>query len=83
MSQDVAPRVREAMRANPGFEEIGARMLFAWNEGLSGLCERHTDSVSHIGLGDALASLPGLPPAQPQRTVMGRSEMLASELWIG
>lgn len=73
---DVAPRVREAMRAHPGFEDIGKRMLFAWNEGLSGLCEPRTSSLIHRGLADALADLAEPVKTQPARTVIGRSELL-------
>jgi serine/threonine-protein kinase HipA len=73
---DVAPRVREAMRVHPAFEPIGTRMLFAWNEGLAGLSSPRTYALSTQSLGDALAGLTEQPPAQPTRTVIGRSELL-------
>ncbi|MBB5209259.1 helix-turn-helix domain-containing protein [Chiayiivirga flava] len=72
----VAPRVHEAMRAHPGVEDIGKRMLFAWNEGLSGLCEPRTYSLCHPGLGNALAVLAEPANVQPARTVIGRSELM-------
>ncbi|MHB8478358.1 MAG: type II toxin-antitoxin system HipA family toxin [Steroidobacteraceae bacterium] len=34
---DIAPRVREAMTRYAAFEDIGKRMLLAWNEGVTGL----------------------------------------------
>ncbi|MGB6307899.1 MAG: type II toxin-antitoxin system HipA family toxin, partial [Steroidobacteraceae bacterium] len=34
---DIAPRVREAMTRYAAFEDIGKRMLFAWNEGVTEL----------------------------------------------
>lgn len=73
---DVAPRVREAMRAHSGFDDIGKRMLFAWNCGLSGLCDPRTYSLGHLGLGDALADLSEPAKMQPARTIIGRSELM-------
>lgn len=73
---DVAPRVREAMREHPGFDEIGRRMLFAWNEGLASLCDPRTYALGSMGLGEALAGLSAPPPANPPRTVIGRSDLL-------
>ena len=34
---DVGPLVRQAMALHPGFEDIGKRILVAWDEGLQGL----------------------------------------------
>jgi serine/threonine-protein kinase HipA len=34
---EIAPRVREAMTRYAAFEDIGKRMLLAWNEGITGL----------------------------------------------
>jgi serine/threonine-protein kinase HipA len=34
---EIAPRVREAMARYVAFEDIGKRMLLAWNEGITGL----------------------------------------------
>jgi serine/threonine-protein kinase HipA len=34
---DVAPQVRQAMQAHPGFRSLGKRMLQAWAEGVRGL----------------------------------------------
>jgi serine/threonine-protein kinase HipA len=34
---DIAPRVREAMTRHAAFEDIGKRMLLAWNEDVTGL----------------------------------------------
>jgi serine/threonine-protein kinase HipA len=59
----VAPRVRDAMTAHPAFEQIGTRMLFAWNEGLTGLSSPRTYALGAPGLGDALAGLSEPPPA--------------------
>lgn len=73
---DVAPRLREAMRAHPDFNDVGKRMLFAWNEGLSGLCEPRSYSLGEPSLGDALADLSEPAKVQPARTVIGRSELM-------
>lgn len=72
----VAPRVREAMRTHPGFEPIGSRMLFAWNEGLAALTSPRTYALGIMGLGDALAGLSEPPPLQATRSIIGRSELL-------
>lgn len=72
----VAPHVREAMRAHPGFEEIGTRMLFAWNEGLTGLSSPRTYALGKLSLGDALADLSEPVAVQTTRSVIGRSELL-------
>jgi len=34
---DVGPTVRRAMARHPGFEDIGKRILVAWDEGVQGL----------------------------------------------
>lgn len=73
---DVAPRVREAMREHPGFEDIGKRMLFAWNEGLMGLADKRVYALGALALADALAGLSDPQPAKPPRTVIGRSPLL-------
>lgn len=73
---DVAPRVREAMRVHPGFEDIGRLMLFAWNEGLTGLSDPRTHALGALGLGNLIADLSEPPAAKVTRTVIGRSELL-------
>ena len=72
----VAPHVRKAMRAHPAFEEIGTRMLFAWNEGLTGLGSPRTYALGKLSLGDALADLSEPVAVQTTRSVIGRSELL-------
>ena len=72
----VAPHVREAMHAHPAFEEIGTRMLFAWNEGLTGLSSPRTYALGKLSLGDALADLSEPVAVQTTRSVIGRSELL-------
>ena len=42
---DGAPQVRQAMRAHPGFEDIGKRMLLAWAEGVNGLRDQRVYAV--------------------------------------
>lgn len=72
----VAPRVREAMREHPGFEDIGKRMLFAWHEGLMGLADKRVYALGALALADALAGLSDSQPAKSTRTVIGRSPLL-------
>jgi len=75
---DVGPMVRIAMDEHPGFVEIGKRMLVAWHEGISGLRDKRIYALGQVELGDAFLGLPDSEPVKPERTVLGRSELLGS-----
>ena len=49
-----AIQVREAMAVHPGFEDIGKRMLIAWQEGASGLRNPLTYAMGEWHAGEAL-----------------------------
>lgn len=73
---EVAPRIREAMGRHPGFEDIGKRMLKAWFEGVTELCDQRVFAVGAWIAGDAFEGF-SEPPALPGPTsTIGRSELL-------
>ena len=74
---EVAPQVREAMEAHPGFTEIGKRMLLAWQEGLAGLRDKRTYAMGDAQFGEAFTGFsdPG-PVRKEKRQVIGRSDLL-------
>jgi serine/threonine-protein kinase HipA len=74
---DTAPLVRQAMNLYPGFEDIGKRMLLAWNEGVSGLRDGRTYSLPGWKPGVAFRGFTTPPKLENPRTVVGRSEGLA------
>ena len=74
---DVGPLVREAMTEHPGFVEIGKRMLQAWQEGICGLRDKRVYALPEAVLGEAFTGFSDPTPVEPERTVLGRSELLA------
>ncbi len=74
---DVAPRVREAMAAHRGFEDIGKRMLMAWSEGTLGLRDRRVYAVGEWQAGAAFEKLSAPEKlAMPRARKVGRSPLL-------
>lgn len=73
----VAPRVREAMSEYPGFEDVGKRMLAAWNEGVNGLRDRRVYALGAWTGGGALDGFSDPPRLSSARATVGRSEGLA------
>lgn len=50
---EVEPQVRQAMMQHPGFEDIGKRMLLAWDEGVLGLRDQRLYAVGQWASGHA------------------------------
>jgi serine/threonine-protein kinase HipA len=73
---DVAPQLRDAMARHAGFEEIGKRMLIAWNTGVSALRERHVYSLPEWKRSEAFEGFSDPPKLMNPRAVIGRSEGL-------
>lgn len=73
---EVAPQVRAAMAEHPGFTEIGKRMLIAWQEGLATLRGKRIYAMGDAVLGDAFKGFSDPEPVKPERTVIGRSDLL-------
>ena len=71
-----APRVREAMTRYPAFEEIGKRMLIAWNEGVKGLRETRVYSLPEWKPSAAFEGFSDPPRLRLEKSVVGRSEGL-------
>ena len=74
---DVAPRVREAMTGYAAFEDIGKRMLLAWNEGVTGLRGKRVYSLQEWNPSSAFEGFSDPPPHSNEKAVIGRSEGLA------
>lgn len=62
---EVGPQVRQAMAQQPGFEDIGKRMLMAWAEGVQGLRDQRVYAVGELQAGDAFE---GFSPPPKQNT---------------
>jgi len=74
---DIAPRVREAMTRYAAFEDIGKRMLLAWNEGVTGLRGKRVYSLQEWNPSSAFEGFSDPPPHSNEKAVVGRSEGLA------
>ncbi len=74
---DIAPRVREAMTRYAAFEDIGQRMLLAWNEGVTGLRGKRVYSLQEWNPGSAFEGFSDPTPHSNEKAVIGRSEGLA------
>ena len=73
-----APRVREAMVAHPGFEDIGKRMLMAWSEGVRGLRDQRVYAAGAWQAGDAFEGF-SAPPKLKAPVPESRPIALAGE----
>jgi serine/threonine-protein kinase HipA len=74
---DTAPEVRSAMDRYEGFAEIGTRMLYTWNEGVSSLRDKRVYSLATWNSSPAFERLPEPPKLENPKRVIGRSEGLA------
>jgi serine/threonine-protein kinase HipA len=74
---DIAPRVREAMTRYAAFEDIGKRMLLAWNEGVTGLRCKRVYSLQDWNPSSAFDGFSDPTPHSNEKAVIGRSEGLA------
>ena len=74
---DIAPRVREAMTRYAAFEDIGKRMLLAWNEGVTGLRGKRVYSLQEWNPNSAFEGFSDPTPHSNEKAVIGRSEGLA------
>jgi len=73
---ETAPRVRDAMAQHPDFEDIGKRMLIAWNDGVTGLRARRVYDLPEWNPSPAFEGFSD-PPRHPKtKVVIGRSEAL-------
>ena len=73
---DVAPQLREAMGRLPTFENIGARILHTWQEGLSSLRNKQHYALPIWQPPEAFRALPSTPKLQTERETTGQSELL-------
>jgi serine/threonine-protein kinase HipA len=75
---ETAPAVREMMKHFTGFKDTGKRMLAAWSEGVNYLRDSRTYSLSPWTSNPAFEGISYPPKLENPRTVVGRSELLAS-----
>lgn len=75
---DTAPQVRAAMDQHDEFKEIGARMLLAWNEGVTGLRDKRVYSLPGWNPGVAFQGSSDPPRLDYPKNEVGRSEGLAT-----
>lgn len=75
---DVAGQVIEAAKAYPTFDEVGPRMLHAWNDGMNSLRLQKTWSLPSLQPQIDAAGYADTPrPKAPAPKKIGRSELLA------
>jgi len=74
---EIAPSVREAMTRYAAFEDIGKRMLLAWNEGITGLRGKRVYSLQEWSPSSAFEGFSDPLPHSNEKAVIGRSEGLA------
>jgi serine/threonine-protein kinase HipA len=74
---DTAPAIREKMDSLAGFRDTGKRMLSAWSEGVNSLRNSRMYSLSPWNSNPAFEGISDPPKLENQRTVVGRSELLA------
>ena len=74
---EIAPRVRQAMTQYAAFGDIGKRMLFAWNEGVTGLRGKRVYSLRAWNPSPAFSAFSDPPALSNKEPVIGRSEGLA------
>jgi serine/threonine-protein kinase HipA len=73
----VAPEVRRRMKQHRDFEDVGKRMLAAWNEGVTGLRDKQIYDMPKWNPGQAFTGLTKAPRLPARKTSIGRSEGLA------
>ncbi|MGM0633766.1 MAG: HipA domain-containing protein, partial [Pseudomonadota bacterium] len=75
---EVAGQVIEASRNEPRWREVAKQMVHAWNEGITAL--RDPKLTTHVSSLDTMINAAGFAdpkPAEDNRTVIGRSQLLA------
>lgn len=75
---DAVPLVRKKMSENPEFRDIGKRMLLAWQEGVTGLRDRHVYAVGEWAASKVFEGISDPPRLETPRSVIGRSPLLGS-----
>lgn len=68
--------IRAAMVQHPEFNEIGKRMLLAWQDGLACLRDKRAYAMGEVALGAAFSGFSDPKPAKAAREVIGRSDLL-------
>jgi serine/threonine-protein kinase HipA len=77
---DTVPLVRDKMAELPEFRDIGKRMLLAWQEGTTGLRDRHVYAVGDWPANKVFEGISDPPRPETPRSVIGRSPLLGSRV---
>jgi serine/threonine-protein kinase HipA len=75
---DTVPLVRDKMAELPEFRDVGKRMLHAWQEGVTGLRDRHVYAVGDWSANKVFGGISDPPLLETPRSVIGRSPLLGS-----
>ena len=76
---DTAPRVRAAMKQHKDFQELGARMLVTWNEGVAALRDARVYSLATWMPGAAFEGFSIPSRIGNPKSMVGKSEGLAKQ----
>lgn len=74
---DTGPAVRDKMNTLAGFKDTGKRMLAGWSEGVNHLRDGRMYSLSTWNSNPAFEGISDPPKLEIQRSVIGKSELLA------
>ena len=75
---ETVPLVRQKMSELPEFKNIGKRMLITWQEGVTGLRDRHIYAVGEWSADKTFKSISDTPKLKMPRSVVGRSQLLGN-----
>lgn len=73
---DIGPLVRAAMKEHPDFDDIGKRILLAWQDGIAGLRDKRVYALGEADLGEAFADFSEPAKLKQEKALVGRSELL-------
>jgi serine/threonine-protein kinase HipA len=76
---EVGPQVRDAMQEHPGFNDIGERMLSAWENGIAGLRDKRMYAMGDGDLGEAFRGFSNPEAARLSQAAIGRSDLLGKK----
>jgi serine/threonine-protein kinase HipA len=75
---EVVPQVRGKMQELPGFQEIGKRMLLAWQQGVKGLRDQRVYAVGEWSGNSEFDGLSDPAKLENPRSILGQSPLLAN-----
>ncbi len=70
---DTAPLVRQAMKEHTGFQDLGKHLLRTWDEGITGLRDKHTYAISGWSPGEVFRGFSNPPKLKNKRRMIDKS----------